>query len=119
MENTTKTVELQKLGQILSVGASLVTVEATTETATETTATETTATQIVATVEHREAVGEEVKEALIVRVPFDETKIEGELAEALAEAKSGEVNLNELFTTAISFRNGVFSINISARETTV
>ena len=110
MENTTKTVSIETLGQILSVGA--ISTVATTE------ATETTATSIVSTVEHVVAT-EEVKEAVIVSIALDETKFEGELAEVWAAVTSEEVNVNELFSTELSFVNGRLTIAISSIEATV
>ena len=119
MENTTKTVSIEALGQILSVGA-ISTVATTEATATETASTEATATaqSIVSTVEHRVAT-EEVKEAVIVSIALDEAKFEGELSEVWDAVRNEEVNLNELFSTELSFVNGRLTIAISSIEATV
>jgi hypothetical protein len=124
MENVSRTVELNRVCEILTLGATLANVERATAhteaTATETAHAHTTVcSHIAATVEHRIAT-EEVREACIVSIAIDETKIVGEeLSTIWADLRNNEVNLNELFSTELSIVNGCLSIAIAPRVATV
>jgi hypothetical protein len=128
MENVTKTVSIETIAQILTVATTLAT---STETATahteaiatahliESTHAVATVCHAVACVEHVAAT-EEVKEACIVSIAIDETKIVGEELSAIwSEVRNNEVNLNELFSTELSFVNGRLTVAIAPRVATV